>query len=373
MSEDIEKIYEDLYEKGYTDGLPIIPPTKERIKRMLEFTDKKPDDALGTVPPSENEVTVETAAVHAVMAGCKPEYFPVFVAAMQAELDRPNLRESVQPGRSNPLIIINGPIAKEIGMSTGWGIGPTTLETTPIKRPNVTIGRAMVLCLYNVGHIENKLTDRRFEIGTCIAEDEEHSPWEPLHVERGFKRETSTVTVKNGAPRSLVGITIQRSSGIFSIDIRNWAKTFVPIVPYSISNAPGYSTGVLIIPPVRAKWFADNGMGKDEIRKFLYEMCRYTPQKEWYAEYPPEMREDILQTAFAPSPAWVRSMDPIPVFGNCGKDLWIVVAGQQPDRGFCVAAGGVGGHGFDPVNTKPIEFADGTPVKSVNDFKRKKK
>ena len=371
MSEDIEKTYDDLYEKGYTDGLPIIPPNIERIKKMLEFTDKKSDATLGSVPPSENEVTVETAAVYAVMAGCKPEYFPVFIAALQAELDRPNIRESVQPGRFNPLIIVNGPIAKEIGMSTGWGIGPTTLLTTPIKRPNVTIGRAMVLCLYNVGHVEDKLIDRRFEIGTCIAEDEEHSPWEPLHVERGFMRDTSTVTVKNGGLRSH-GTGVGRSSGIFSLDVQNWAKTFIPKVPYSISDTPGFSTGVLIFALVRAKWFADHGMGKDEIRKYLYEMCRYAPQNEWYADYPPKMREDIVRTAFAPSPEWMRSVDPIPIFGNAGKDLWIVVAGQQPDRGFCVRAGGVGGHGFDPVNTKPIEFTDGTPAKSVQDFKRKK-
>ena len=123
MSEDIEKIYDDLYEKGCTDGLPIIPPTKERIKKMLEFTDKKPDDALGRIPPSEYEATVEAVAANAVMAGCKPEYFPVVVTAMEATTDRPNLRASVAPARANPLIIINGPIAKEIGVSSGWGLG----------------------------------------------------------------------------------------------------------------------------------------------------------------------------------------------------------------------------------------------------------
>jgi hypothetical protein len=95
MSEDVEEIFNAFEKQGYTDGLPIIPPTEERVNRMLEWIDRKPDDSLGKVPPSEDEATVQSVAVNAVMAGCKPEYFPVLVTEIEALLSGPNLRGAV--------------------------------------------------------------------------------------------------------------------------------------------------------------------------------------------------------------------------------------------------------------------------------------
>ncbi|MFH0748830.1 MAG: hypothetical protein V1915_02770 [Candidatus Bathyarchaeota archaeon] len=285
---------------------------------------------------------------------------------MEATLDRPNLRASVSPARANPLIICNGPIAREIGVSSGWGLGATIPTTSPNRRPNMTLSRTVLLCLYNIGFIEKKPLDHINYLGTCFAENEDASPWEPLHVERGFNKDTSTVTVKSEATLSGHSVPGGRFSGIFSLDIRNWAESFVETSPHAIS-ALG-STGIIIFQPARAKWFADNGMNKDDIRKYLYDTCKWSPQKEWYPYYPPETRDDIVRNAFARVPPWTQNLDRVPVFPNYGKDIWVVVAGGQVIRGFGAAA--MSDHGFDTVVTKPIALADGTPAKSVHDFRQ---
>lgn len=370
MSEDAEKVYEDLYERGLGDGLPIIVPTKERIKKMLEFTDKKPDDSLGHVPPSENEVTVETTAANAVMAGCKPEYFPVVVAVLEAACDRANLRASIQPHRANLLVVCNGPIAKELGISSGWDIGPTTLWASPNRRPNMTIGRAMMLTLYNVAFGQNNPAriENPSAFGTCIRENEEMSPWEPYHVEKGFDKNTSTVSVKNEA--NLRGLSWRgRASGVFNIDFPNWVKGFIPNPAGNLTGPYRGSSSVIILPPGWAKMFTSNGMSKKDIREYMYENCRMD-WRGWYANYPPQIREDVLNLLFSECPAWYRDLDKVPLFPNHGKDIEIIVAGPQPTNYGPVV--NISDHGSDPLLTKPIAFTDGTPAKSVFDFKNRK-
>jgi hypothetical protein len=369
MSEDIEKIFDDLYAKGLTDGLPVIPPTRERVKKMLEFTDKKPDDSLGRVPPAEYEATVESVAANAVMAGCRPEYFPVVAVALEATLDRPNLRAALgTTGPCWPLAICNGPSAKEVDLASGWAY----LASGPDRRANMTIGRAITLSLQNIGRsrpgiTEKKPLDHINRRGMCFAEAEDKMPasWEPLHVERGFERETSTVTVKGEVTLRSHGLPGGRSSGIFKIDSVAWAKALIPKTAHGI-QAKG-TTGIFIMTPNQAKYWADNGMSKDDLRQFFYETCRMA-YKEWYPDYPAESREDILRTAFARVPDWMRDLDLVPLFPNYGRDLWFVVAGGDPVR--CAVS--LGDHGDDPVITKPITFANGEPVKSVYDFKHHK-
>ena len=199
MSEDIEKVYDEFVEKGWCDGLPIIPPTEARVKRMLEWTDRKPDDSLGRVPPSEDEATVQSVAINAVMAGCKPEYFPVVVTEIEALLDRPNLRGALATtAQCWPFSVVNGPIAKEIGVHSGWGL----LGTGPLHRANLTMGRTMTLLIQNIGKSIPGISEKKHlwnlgRYGICIGENEDMIPpsWEPLHVEKGFDKDTSTVTV----------------------------------------------------------------------------------------------------------------------------------------------------------------------------------
>ena len=185
-----------MFERGLTDGLPVIPPTPDRVMRMLTGTRRDPREVVAALPPNMGPATVEKIAVNAVMAGCRPEYLPVVLAAMEA-IATPDFNAhgimSTTWG-ATPVIVVNGPIRERIGMNMGMmalGYG---------NRANATIGRAVKLTLRNVGgakpgDIERSTLGSIGKFTTCFAEWEERSPWEPLHVERGFKKEESVVTV----------------------------------------------------------------------------------------------------------------------------------------------------------------------------------
>src|SRR5580704_6116014 len=191
-----EDPFEFMFERGLTDGLPVIPPTPERVMRMLTGTRRDPREVLASLPPNMGPATIEKIAANAVMAGCKPEYLPVVIAAMEAvatpEFNAHGIMSTTWG--ATPVIVVNGPIRERIGMNMGMmalGYG---------NRANATIGRAVKLTLRNVGgakpgDIERSTLGAIGKFTTCFAEFEERSPWEPLHVERGFKKAESVVTV----------------------------------------------------------------------------------------------------------------------------------------------------------------------------------
>ncbi len=193
---DAEDVFEFMFERGLTDGLPVVPPTPERVMRMLTGTRRDPREVVATVPPNLAPVTIEKVAVNAVMAGCRPEYLPVVIAALEAVCtDEFNIHGVMATTwGATPVIIVNGPIRHRLGMNMGimaLGYG---------NRANSTIGRALKLVLRNVGgarpgEIERSTMGAIGKFTTCFAEWEERSAWEPLHVERGFKKEESVVTV----------------------------------------------------------------------------------------------------------------------------------------------------------------------------------
>ncbi len=190
---------ESAYERGWSDGLPIVPPTEIRVLPMLKGTMRDPSEVIGRVPPNLAECTVEKVAINAVMAGCKPEYMPVALAAVETAL----IPEFCMHGLlcttyfSAPIVIVNGPIAQAIGMNSrenALGQG---------NRANATIGRALQLVIRNVGGGVPGGIDRA-TLGTpgkysfCFAEDESNPCWTPLSVDRGFAPGTSTVTLFGG-------------------------------------------------------------------------------------------------------------------------------------------------------------------------------
>jgi hypothetical protein len=193
---DGEDVFEFMFERGLTDGLPVVPPSPERVAWMLTGTARDPRDIVAVVPPNLAPLSVEKVAVNAVMAGCRPEYLPVIIAALEAICtDEFNIHGVMATTwGATPVIVVNGPIRKRLGMNMGMmalGYG---------SRPNATIGRAVKLVLRNVGgsrpgEIERSTLGAIGKFTTCFAEWEERSPWQPLHVERGFKREESVVTV----------------------------------------------------------------------------------------------------------------------------------------------------------------------------------
>jgi len=368
MSEDAAKIFNEFEKQGYTDGLPIIPPTEARVAEMLEYTDRKPDDSLGRVPPAEYEATVKSVAVNAVMAGCKPEYFPVVVTEIEALLDRPNLRGAIATtGPVWPFAVANGPISREISLYSGWGV----LGTGPLFRANLTIGRTMTLIIQNIGKSVPGISEKKplwniGRYGICIGEDEANSAWEPLHVEKGFARDTSTVTVFDEVGLGGGYGGGGRHSGIFELDMLRNAKrltaSHTPMMGISTPDEPS----LYICTSGQSKIFVDNGWSKQDLKEFYYENARSNP-KEWYTEYPEDIREDIMRTAFAMAPVWMRAGASVPIFRS-PDDIWVVVSGGAAPRSTFMTASHHGGH---PAIIKQITLADGTPAKSIKDFKKK--
>lgn len=188
-----------LMDKGMTDGLPVIPPTPERVRAMLAGAGLQPGDVVGTVPERARVITAEKTAINAVMAGCKPEWLPVVVAALRAVCD-PRYAihgPSATTAGTAVLVIVNGPAARELGYKSGDNL------LGPGVRANAATGRAVHLTLRNAAGARPEEFDRACfshpgRYTYCIAENEAASPWEPFHVSRGFKAEESTVTVFAG-------------------------------------------------------------------------------------------------------------------------------------------------------------------------------
>jgi hypothetical protein len=271
LGDSLEEIEENLYREGRTDGLPIVPPTEERVMRMIEYNRLDPQQVIATIPPQNGPATVEKIAINAAMAGCKPEYLPVIIAAVEAMtsegFDLFGVQATTHP--CGMVTIINGPIAKTLDINSGSG------AMGPGWRANATIGRAVRLILLNCGGAFPGKVDKATQ-GTpakftfCFAENEEASPWEPFHVERGFAPTDSTVTVLGlEAPHDING---QDSMS---------ARSFLRIVASSIMS-PGSSnfrfvTGsdlVICLGPEHAGIVARDGLTKNDIREYLFENAR---------------------------------------------------------------------------------------------------
>ena len=190
-----DDVAEFMFDQGFSDGLPLVPPTPERVMRMLGGTPRGAQDVVATVPPNMGVATIEKIAINAVMAGCKPEYLPVVIAALEAVCtDEFNIHGVMATTMgASPVLVVNGPIRERIGMNmklAAMGAG---------NRANATIGRALRLIVRNIGGakpggVERSTLGNPMKFTLCFAEWEERSPWDPLHVERGFKAEDSVVT-----------------------------------------------------------------------------------------------------------------------------------------------------------------------------------
>jgi hypothetical protein len=192
----LEDDIEGLFSRGWSDGLPVVPPTEARVLAMLDGTRRLPEEIVAVIPPDLVPATVEKVAINAVLAGCRPEYLPLVLTAVEAACsDEFNMHGVLATTWFvGPMVVVNGPMARAVGMNSGVNaLGPG-------NRANASIGRALQLVIRNVGGGRPGEVDRA-TLGTpgkytfCFAEDEAGSPWEPLSVERGFPDGTSTVTV----------------------------------------------------------------------------------------------------------------------------------------------------------------------------------
>ena len=259
---------EEMFERGWTDGLPVIPPTTERVDRMLGRFDA--GESLGDVPPSMGEATMRRLAACAVLAGCRPEYFPVVVAAARAALDpRFNLHgQAVTTQPAGQLIVVNGPVRQTLQMNSGMGaLGPG-------NRANLTIGRAirLLICLTGggmPGTLDRSTLGQMGKVGLCIAEDEEVSPWEPLHAERGFESAQSVVTLIGcDAPLSISDHRSRTPENLAYV--LAWAAAST----WSTNWWPLSEPSVFVICPEHAAMFRAARWTKQRLREFMFETVR---------------------------------------------------------------------------------------------------
>src|SRR6516165_2559463 len=256
---------EEMFERGWTDGLPVIPPTPDRVEAMLGGCDGRV--SLGPVPPDMGEATLERIAACAVLAGCRPAYFPVVVAAAQAALDPAfNLHgQAVTTQPAGQLVVVNGPVREAIGLNSGMGaLGPGF-------RPNLTIGRALRLLVTLTGggmpgKLDRATLGQMGKVGFCVAEDEEVSPWEPLHAERGFQPGQSVVTlIGSDAPLS---ISDHRSR---TPEDLAWVLAWAAASHWSTNWWPLEEPSVFVICPEHAEMFRAAGWTKQRLRQFMFE------------------------------------------------------------------------------------------------------
>jgi hypothetical protein len=239
----LEDDIEYCYERGWSDGLPTVPPTEARLYRMLQGTTRDPQESLGEAPPNMVECTIEKVAINAVMAGCKPEYLPVVIAAVEAALEPAFCMHGLLATTwlSGPMIIVNGPIREAIGMNwEGNVLGQG-------NRANATIGRALQLIIRNVGggkpqEVDMSALGSPVKYGFCIPEDES-TPWRTLAEDQGFSKSQSTVTVLTADgvqgcidqlsrdPEQLVYSLAGSLKGINHIDMAGGSDALVVIPP----------------------------------------------------------------------------------------------------------------------------------------------
>jgi hypothetical protein len=193
---DWEEAQDYYHSQGMTDGLPIVPPTEHGVCRMLEYMNLQPSDIIAREETRGKVFTAEKVAINAVMAGCKPEYMPVVVAAVQAMSEKPLNLHAITTCTDGAAIlaVVSGPIAGELAINSGAGMMGHGF------RANATIGRTLGLLKTNVyGSVPQEMDKSTFgypgKYGFCFAEDDDSLPWEPLRVEKGFPRESSTVTL----------------------------------------------------------------------------------------------------------------------------------------------------------------------------------
>ncbi len=352
---ELEDVQEYFQEQGWTDGLPIVPPTKAAVDRMLRFTDRKPDDVLCALPPNRTDFTVHAVAVNAVMAGCRPEYLPVVLAAVEAIAEPPFNLYGIQATTNpvTPLIVVNGPIARELNFNGGGNCFGTGF------RANATVGRAVRFCMLNLGGGAPQTMDKSThgqpgKYGMCIAENEAESPWEPYHVERGFDREVSAVTaISVTGTQNVLDLASKGPRGI----LRTFASCCANVGAQNVQLGGG---PLIVFCPEHAQILADGGFSKADVRRFLYETSR-VPVKD----FPPETLNGMVRHR---RPKWFSSEHPdstIPLADSAEEIQILVAGGPGPHSVFLPSFG----EATVPI-TRPITRRDGSFVKSVKDLAR---
>jgi len=332
------------FERGVTDGLPVVPPTPARVEAMLRATVRDRHALIGEMPPNFGRLTVEKAAINAVMAGCKPEYLPVVLAAAECACDPAfNLHGvSTSTHFSAPLIVVNGPIRTRIGLNASFGV------FGPGYRANATIGRALRLLMINIGGVRaGEVSMSTFghpgRYTYCIAEHEEASPWPPYAVARGLRADTSAVTLFAGDAPHGISDHASRTARALAGSL-GWSMAGL----WNSKHFPLYSHTMLVVGPEHARTFADEGWAREDLARFLFEHIRVP----YRTVVPDDAHGEGTNLRFAKTPPAPDEL--VPKFPS-SEEIHVVVAGGTAGR-FSVAIPGWLGtkNGSRPV-TRTLE------------------
>jgi peroxiredoxin len=262
------EVSEDPYEycmRVFGDALPVVPPTVERVERMMEGR-RGPGDVIGRIPPCYGEATIEKIAANAVMAGCAPEMMRVLIPLVRAACDERFNAHGVQATThfAAPLIVVNGPVRRQLGFACGQNV------FSNVARANSTLGRALQLILLNLGGgrpdgIDMSALGNPGKFSYCIAENEEESPWEPLHVELGFQPAESTITL----------FAAEAPHGV-SEHMSRTAKGVLKAITRALATVWSYRTcmsseALVVLGPEHVKTIHRDGFSKQNVREFLFE------------------------------------------------------------------------------------------------------
>jgi hypothetical protein len=305
-------VNELFYRRGWTDGLPIVPPTLGRVEEMLACSGRGRNDSLGELDPLRGLATVEKVAVNAVMAGCRPEHLPLVLAAVEAIAEPDFNLRGVQTTDENvaPLLIVSGPAAAELEINGGFGaLGPGW-------RANATVGRALRLVMNNIGggwpgavSLAGLGNPARYTL--CLAENAAQSPWQPLHVELGFAESASILVVMRAecainVTGGLEEIASVMGSAASAFAILHEGRVAVALAPYV------------------ARRLAEKGWSKDDVKRWLFEHGRMPAE---------ELKRSWLWSAIAGReswPRWVRAAveqgGEVPAV-RAPDDITVIVAG----------------------------------------------
>jgi hypothetical protein len=264
---ELEDPFEALHERGLTDGLPVVPPTPERVVAILEHTSRDPQDVVGVVPPYGGDATVEKVAINAVMAGCPDEALPIVLAAVEAacvdEFALHGLVATTYP--AGPTVVVSGPLAAEVGMNAGGNcLGQG-------NRANLTIGRALQLVVRNLGGGRPQVEDRAAhgqmgKVASCFAElDDGSSPWEPLSVDRGVPAgETGVTLMATEAPRVIVDQLAREPEGLC-------ASLALALESVAHPKQRLAFDALLVCGPEHGRIFREAGWGRARVREELFQ------------------------------------------------------------------------------------------------------
>jgi len=341
-------------ERGWSDGLPIVPPTVSAVEEMLAYCDRPWNEPIAKIAPRYGEATPLRLATNAVMAGCRPEYFPVLMAAIEAMCEEPfNLygcQATTHPVA--PLVIVNGPIAKELDINGGHN------AFGPGKQANATLGRAIRLALVNIGGAIPALGDMSTmgapsKYSFLVAENEAQNPWQPLHVERGFAADASTVTVIGAEPPHNV-------NDHESISGEGILKTIAGTLATTGNNDVYYPTAhpLVIFGPEHARTVADDGFTKADVKRFIYEHAVLPLGK-----FSRENIERRFKVSFREKYGNASMDAPVHVLGSAEALLVAVIGGAGKHSAVVPTFGST-----QPV-TRALKTRTGQLAKSVKDFK----